>query len=107
MQTHDDDSHVSAFLKALKARAAEMSAKQLSQITAGSDGEPVLSSFSSHGVRVQRRPDDSQGILRISIGGGDRLPVRLDYCTYRGDLAPCVLLLEKVLLALKSHSAVA
>lgn len=47
-----------------------------------------------------RRPDDEQGILRISVGGGVQT-VDVNYCVYRGDLAKCLHLLRMAICALE------
>lgn len=44
---------------------------------------------------------DEQGILRISVGGGDHLPVTLNYCTIRGSVGDCIKMLEMALDALR------
>lgn len=64
------------------------------------DGEPLLAEWQSNGVHVMQRPDDSQGILRISIGGG-KTPIPLNYCVFRGARGACIDLLRKALKALK------
>ena len=46
-------------------------------------------------------PDDEHGVLRMSIGGGDNLPVTLNYCVVRGGIGQCIELLEKALKALR------
>jgi len=110
VQTHlDDDAGRSKpktvselFMADLESRAAEIKRQERSKITGGEDGEPVLSQWSANGVHVVQRPNDPQGILRVSIGGGDKLPVSLNYCVFRGDRGQCVDLLRKALKALES-----
>jgi hypothetical protein len=85
----------------LQRRADAMVDLKQSIITAGKDGEVPLKEWSACGVGVKQLPNDEQGILRISIGGGDHLPVNADYCVYRGDRQACIELLEKSLEALR------
>lgn len=86
----------------LEKRAAEIKRQERSKITGGEHGEPVLAEWKSNNVMVTQRPDDPQGILRISIGGGDMLPVSLNYCVFRGSRGLCVDLLRRALKALES-----
>lgn len=90
------------FMAELQGRATEIKQQERSKITGGSDGEPILNRWQSNGVEVVQRPDDPQGILRISVGGGDDLPVSLNYLVFRGDRGQCVDLLRKALKALES-----
>lgn len=90
------------FMSELENRAIAAKRDQLSKITAGVDGEPVVSEWQTNGVRVIQRPNDPQDVLRISVGGGDDLPVSLNYCVFRGDRGKCVDLLRKALKALES-----
>ena len=101
VQTHENrDSSV--FLELLRQRAAESVAKGDGTIAAGAPGEEPLAAYkASNGVHVRLMPDDPQGILRISIGGGDKLPVTMNYCTVRGDIWQCIELLEKAVAALR------
>lgn len=102
MQTHDDkDQKIQPFMDHLKARADRMLENKLSEITAGKEGEKELARWKSHGMQVVVRPDDVQGILRISVGGGHKTPVPLNYCTIRGDVGACIDLLELAIRALK------
>lgn len=111
MQTHDDSNHAfppskksiaDRFMKELDGRADLVKLAERSKMTAGFDGEPVLAKWESNGVQVVQRPPDPQQILRISIGGGDHLPVSLNYLTFRGDRGMCVDLLRKALKALET-----
>lgn len=98
MQTHED---VDFDWPRLQERAKEMTKRGASQITAGEPGEEVLQSWdSANGVSVKQLPDDEQGILRISVGGGIQ-KIDVNYCVCRGDLAKCAHLLEKAAHALK------
>lgn len=102
MQTHENDAHVAAFWKELTKRAEAGKKSGNASITAGAEGEPELASWkASNGILVTHRPDDPQGILRISIGGGRDTPVALDYCTIRGGVGKCIELLESAIIALK------
>ena len=103
MQTHDDKSHKREFLDLLQARADRMREGKASEITAGKKNEPILEKWKAHGISVVVRPDDPQGILRISVGGGDKTPVPLNYCTVRGDIGECIQLLEWAIRALKKE----
>lgn len=100
MDTHFDRQHASSFLDRLKERAEEAKKAQASAIAGGKDGESPLCVWNSNNVQVKHLPPDEQGILRISIGGG-QTPVPLNYCVIRGDLGQCIELLERALTALR------
>lgn len=104
MQTHDDTNHGlrDRFLDQLRNRAdaAEKAAASLS--AAGGPGEEPLGAWkASNGMHVKHMPDDEQGILRISAGGGENLPVTMNYLVIRGPVGQCIDLLEKALVALR------
>lgn len=103
MQTHDDYSHQqSKFIAALRKRADKAKKASASVITAGEQHEQELGSWkASNGVHCRHLPDDPQGILRISIGGGEHLPVTMNYLVVRGKIGQCIDLLEKALVALR------
>lgn len=102
MLTHDDkDQRFQPFMDKLLARADRMREQKLSEITAGKEGEPELARWNANGIEVVVRPNDPQGILRISVGGGDQTPVPLNYCTIRGDVGACISLLEQAIRALR------
>jgi len=63
-------------------------------------GDPPLQEWQSNNVHVKQLPDDEQGILRISVGGG-QTPVPLDYLVFRGSHGACVDLLRKALKAME------
>lgn len=111
MQTHNDSdfrireqlqsAEKKKFLDELEERAAKLRSLGASQITGGTDGEPVLAEWQAqNGMYCVRRPDDEQGILRISVGGGVQT-VDVNYCVYRGDLAKCLHLLRMAICALE------
>lgn len=103
MQSHRDvDFQQSEFLKTLEQRAEQIKSEGKSKITAGVDGEPVVSEWKHDGIFVRQMPDDPQGILRISVGGGDHLPVTVNYMTFRGSRGQCVDLLRRALKALET-----
>lgn len=111
MQTHDDKDQFTLmqreltkeeFLDRLAARADRMREAKQSTITAGTEDEPLLAQWKAHGMTVNIRPDDPQGILRISVGGGSKTPVPLNYCVVRGDISACIDLLERAIRALKA-----
>jgi hypothetical protein len=54
----------------------------------------------ANGVECVHLPNDEQGILRVSIGGGHP-KVNLNYCNFRGDVGQVIELVEKALSALK------
>lgn len=98
MQTHQD---CDFDLDRLQERAGQMVQDKASEITCGKPGEETLQSWdSANGVSVRQLPEDEQGILRISVGGGIQ-KVDVNYCVCRGDLAKCAHLLEKAAHALK------
>ena len=105
MQTSDDRDHLDdlrarEFMSNLQRRAHQMVSSGKSQITAGKPGEVIIEEWQSHGVHVRHLPDDEQGILRISVGGGET-PVPLNYLVFRGAHGKCVQLLRNALLALE------
>lgn len=111
MQTHDDRDSAfppkqgtiaDRFLKELTGRAELVKAAERSRITGGFDGEEVLDKWESNGIQVVQRPPDTQDILRISVGGGDHLPVSLNYCVFRGDRGKCIDLLRRALKAMET-----
>lgn len=91
------------FMTELERKAARIKAEARSKITGGAPGEKSLAEWEHGSVHVRQLPNDEQGILRISIGGGENLPVNLNYCVFRGDLAACAAMLRKALGALESH----
>ena len=102
MQTHEDIQHTNDFMQRLRDRAAKAQDDKTSQITTGKPGEQELGSWkASNGLHVKHMPDDEQGILRISVGGGDKLPVTMNYLTIRGRVGDCIALLEKAIVALR------
>lgn len=104
MQTHMDSDFREArreFMDQLQARADRAVQAGASTITGGIDGEPVLNQWKRRGVEVRELPADEQGILRISVGGGEDTPVQLNYCVFRGNHGKCVDLLRKALIALQ------
>lgn len=103
MQTHfDSDSR--DFMNRLRQRADAALSGRKSEITGGNPDEQSLAEWDSNGVGVRQLPPDEQGILRISIGGGNT-PVPLNYCVFRGNHSACVDLLRKALKALESGPA--
>jgi hypothetical protein len=100
MQTHRDDSHADDFMDRLRQRAAKMTRDKASEITAGKEGEEPLAAWKAHDVQCKHMPDDEQGILRISVGGG-ATPLPLNYCVIRGGVGPCIELLEKAIQSLR------
>lgn len=104
MQTHENSNHGlrDTFLQALREKADKMGARGTSSITAGElNEEPVCEWKGSNGIHCRKMPDDEHGVLRISIGGGEHLPVTLNYCVARGGIGQCIELLEKSLVALR------
>ena len=104
MQTHDNSNHGlrDEFLNALRGKADRMGAKGTSSITAGElNEESICELKGSNGVHCRKMPDDEHKILRISIGGGEHLPVTLNYCVVRGGVGQCIELLEKAIAALR------
>lgn len=104
MQTHEDNQHTlrNRFIDKLRERADKAEKAGASVITSGEANEKELGSWkASNGVHCRHLPDDPQGILRISIGGGEELPVTLNYLVVRGKIGQCISLLEKALVALR------
>lgn len=90
------------FMDDLQRRAEVIKKMEKSKITGGADGEPILMEWTANGVGVRQLPDDEQGILRISIGGGEHLPVKMNYCVFRGNRSLCIGVLRKALKALEA-----
>lgn len=101
MQTHEDAQHKTSFIERLRERADAAEKAKASVITSGAHGEKALAEWKSGGISVRHMPDDEQGILRISIGGG-KTPVPVEYCVFRGDLGQCIALLERAIVALRA-----
>jgi len=101
MQTHRDSQYIEEFLERLYRRATSAKVNKTSQITTGTPDEEPLAIWKANGVYCQHLPDDEQGIARISIGGGDGLPVSVDYCNIRGGVGRCIELMERAITALK------
>ena len=79
-----------------------MGATGSSAITAGELNEEAICEWKAkNGMHCRKMPDDEHGVLRISIGGGEHLPVTLNYCVIRGKTSQCIDLLEKALKALR------
>ena len=102
VQTHEDTQHQQSFMARLQERAKAAAEAKASLITVGSDKEKPLAGWEHGGIQVRHLPDDEQGILRISIGGGDHTPVVLNYCTIRGSVGECIKLLERAIEALRA-----
>ena len=104
MQTHDDLEHTGRtreWWDRLQDRARAGQRESLAEITAGKPGEKDVDKWRARcGMNVIQRPDDEQGILRISVGGQ---PAILDYCVFRGDREKCAALLERALAALRAR----
>ena len=96
MQTHRNED----FLERLRERADKCVDELSSTITAGKPGEEPLASWRRGNVDVKQLADDEQGILRISVGGG-QTPVPLNYVVFRGNHGECVDLLRRALAALE------
>ena len=104
MQSHmDDDTPVETRnqFDRLKERAETGRKHRLADITAGKPGEKALAEWEHEGLLVRHMPDDEQGILRISIGGGVSW-AQLEYCVYRGDTTRCAYMLEQAAKALRN-----
>ncbi len=101
MPSHRDQDHQlrREFLKELELRAEIMTDLAKNDLQQGQ----VLQQWKHDGVTVQNLPDDRQHILRISIGGGDHLPIHGDYCNFRGDQSKCIQLLTRCLEAMKQQ----
>jgi hypothetical protein len=101
MQSHSDNLH-NKFIELVRERAVSARNNSQSLIASGKDGEIELKSWeSTNGFNCRQLPSDPQGILRLSIGGGDDLPVQMDYLSIRGDKRQCVRLLKRALKALE------
>ena len=94
----DFDSQVrDEFMRRRTERGEQMIASGASSLAAA----PALETWTADEIQVAKLPDDEQGILRISIGGGEHLPLRGDYCRFRGERGQCIRLLERALAAMQ------
>ena len=93
----DDEAHIRLLLE----QTLEDLEDEGVEVLVASNGEELVC-WQAHDVDVAKLPDDEQGIIRISIGGGDATPVQLNYCRFRGDHGACVDLLRKVLRAMEA-----
>lgn len=100
--SHFDNQHKQAWVNDLIGRAEKAKKERGSEITAGKKGENPLWEVNKGGMLVRRLPDDLQDILRISIGGGDHLPVDCNYLVLRGDPEKCLILVRKAIKNLES-----
>ena len=101
MQSHDDRDFRQDWLKDLEAKADRMREAGESKITGGDKGERRLAEWQHKTVHVRHMPPDEHGILRISLGGGEDIPVQLNYCVFRGNRGHCIDLLRKALKAME------
>ena len=103
MQTHEDDLHFrSQFIEELKNRAEKAKQAAASLLTSGAESEEELGRWKGkNGMHCRHLPPDPQDILRISIGGGNHLPVTMNYCVIRGTVGQCIALLEMAISALR------
>jgi len=104
MQTHPDRDGAQEFMRRLQERAESMTSRGESQITAGAPGEEALAVWRYREMQVTHMPDDPDGILRISVGGGEDLPVNANYLVFRGDVGKCRALLQKALVAITKYA---
>lgn len=98
MQSHDEGD----FMDRLRGRAKAMAGAKVCEITAGKEGEPVLDEWQFGRLYVVQRPDDEQGVLRISVGGGVASQ-DIDYCVIRGNPSECAFLLETAAKAIRDR----
>lgn len=106
MESHMDNQHTRSlnkeWLESLQKKAEKVVAAEASSITVGKAGESPLTEYDAdNGVFVRRMPEDEHGIIRVSVGGGDNLPVKGDYCTFRGNAKQAVKLLHKAIQAIE------
>ena len=98
--THENSNH--SFIERLRQRAEVAEKAAASTITAGTDSEQELGSWkASNGIHCRHMPDDEQGILRLSIGGGDNLPAKLNYVVFRRRIGQCIEMVEKSIVSLR------
>lgn len=91
-----------AWLESIEEKAARLKAEQKSGITGGYEGEEPLQEYqAANEVHVRRLPPDPHGLIRISVGGGDNLPIRCNYLVFRGNPKQAIQLLRKALTALE------
>ena len=110
MQSHEDSSHRNRlhqalnkeWMDSLEAKAKKVMEAKGSTITAGEEHEVPLTEYqAANEVHVRRLPEDKHGIIRISVGGGDNLPVKCNYLVFRGNPKQAIQLLRKALAALE------
>ena len=88
------------FLERLKQRAEAIRQAELSQIASGATDERPLAEWRHKTIHIHELPEDEQGILRVSTGGGI-IGVDMNYCTFRGDRLRCANLLEEAAVGLR------
>lgn len=100
MASHQDTDHgqFNETLKDLQRRAEIM--KDLGKNTI-QQGKPIRR-WRHESIVVEELDEDMNGVLRVSIGGGEDFPPGADYCRFRGDQSKCIRLLERALKAMKS-----
>lgn len=108
MQTHEDSDAGNElrkrFMDQLQAKAERMVAEGKSKIAGGDLKEEPLAEWKckENGMWIRHMPDDEHDIIRVSVGGGDHLPVTMNYCTIRGTVGQAIQMLEKAIVALRS-----
>jgi hypothetical protein len=90
-------------MKRLEERAKKVQEDEASQITTGKPGEEVIQTFEVGNIQFVQLPDDEQGIVRISVGGGDHLNLSrpINYCNFRGDPGKVIKLLKRCLAGMR------
>jgi len=91
------------WMRSLEKKAEAMHTAGKSKITGGEEGEESLAEWQHKSVHVRHMPEDEHGILRVSVGGGENIPIKLDYCVFRGNRGQCIDLLRRALKALESR----
>lgn len=101
MGSHQDMDHGERrrIIEELRLKSELMTELGANRTTADGD---VLEESEVDGLRVQKKPDDERGVLRISIGGHPAIE-RSSYCNFRGDRRACIELLERALYAMKQE----
>lgn len=109
MDTHADSEFktpedIQRLMEKLQDKATRLSAAGENRITSGTPGEPEVAQSVGQVLCIQR-PDDPDGILRVSLGEGPE-PITFGtasvYCVFRGDPRDVIELLERAFHAMQA-----
>lgn len=91
---------IAEHMESVRKRAERMTFERANEITAGREGEEILSEKVSADFTIRQMPDDPDGVLRISIGEMPGMP-NTAYLVFRGHPRAIEQLLERALARLQ------